>query len=169
MGTNNEHAAVSRWRRAPECLNQRNVLSEPLTAPTLVRGNRRADTRAHTRAPYFNHKLMFCLPRMHNCARCSPRLFVSKPLGHTTNDRDGDTTVTTTTNGWYPWQWHVTSLLMASQTRRVIRACTIIRANATRHSWYSLRSLDFRWILFLFSARGIYSDLILFNRIIIQS
>lgn len=77
MGTNNEHAAVSEVELvggALRSLNQRNVLSEPLTAPTLVRGNRRADTRAHTPAPYFNHKLMFCLPRMHNCAsrRWSP-------------------------------------------------------------------------------------------------
>lgn len=81
VGTNNEHAAVSQGtessseERAREELNQRNVLSEPLTAPTLVRGNRRADTRAHTPAPYFNHKLMFCLPRMHNCASRAHRPF----------------------------------------------------------------------------------------------
>lgn len=62
---------------AHRSLNQRNVLSEPLTAPTLVRGNRRADTRAHTPGPYFNHKLMFCLPRMHNCASRAGRPGVS--------------------------------------------------------------------------------------------
>lgn len=52
--TNNEHAVVSQLssldaQRTQE-LNQRNVLSEALAAPTLVRGNRRADTRARARA-----------------------------------------------------------------------------------------------------------------------
>lgn len=76
--TNNEHAVVSQLSLVggathPE-LNQRNVLSEALAAPTLVRGNRRADTRAHTAlGPYFSHKLMFCLLRMHNCASRATR------------------------------------------------------------------------------------------------
>lgn len=63
----------ARWRRnAPRAEPEK--CFKALAAPTLVRGNRRADTRARTAlGPYFSHKLMFCLLRMHNCASRATR------------------------------------------------------------------------------------------------
>lgn len=50
-------------------LNQRNVLSEALTRRPRSSAATDAPTCVRTPGPYFNHKLMFCLLRMHNCAR----------------------------------------------------------------------------------------------------
>lgn len=128
----------ARWRRNahPE-LNQRNVLSEALQAPTLVRSNRRADMRAHTPGPYFNHKLMFRLLRICIIVRENLLFFPLRPPFAFSRLTQTEPTATSwhrrhRRRGWYQWRWLVTKALMDIHEREYTQHICYVRTRYYR-------------------------------------